>query len=104
VAGSINNPEADPLVQRVLEVFSKDTDELVTEHKLIGFDLGKFRAWFKEDGGDPLMYNCYEVCEKDVDFLLAYLPDSVSFDFDKNAYFVSAYMETEDWVASYGAK
>ena len=76
----------------------------MAEHELVGFDLAKFRAWFKEDGSDPLMYYRYEVQASDVDFLSAYLPEPLSFDFGTNAYFVAAYMETEDWAARHGAK
>ncbi len=73
-------------VERVLTVFSNPAEEFVTEYALPAFNLEEFRKWFNEDG-DALMYQCYVVAPKDVQFLVSYLPEPVAFDFNRYCYF-----------------
>jgi hypothetical protein len=80
----------------VLTVYSNPEEEFVTEHELAGFDLERFREWFRPDGGDPSLYDCYVVLPKDVEFLSAYLPAPFDFDFNRYCYFVEAHAGAED--------
>ena len=83
-------------VERVLTVFSNPEEEFVAEHELTKFDLEQFREWFNPDGGDVLMYDCYVVLPKDVEFLSAYLDGPFDFDFNRYCYFVEAHAGAED--------
>ncbi|HLL75185.1 MAG TPA: hypothetical protein VK421_07940 [Pyrinomonadaceae bacterium] len=78
-----------PVVERLLTVFSNPEEEFVAEHAFATFDLERFREWFNPEG-DPLMYDCYVVLPKDVEFLSAYLGGPFDFDFNRYCYFVEA--------------
>lgn len=102
------NPDAEsvaaksnPPVERVMLVFSNATDELVTEYALPDFDLEAFRKWFNADGDDPLMYLCYMLVPKDVEFISGYLAEPVAFDFSQYNYSVEAYVSDENWKKFY---
>jgi len=82
------NGEGGRLAGRVLTVFSNPEEEFVTEYALETFDLERFRDWFNAGETDPSMNDCYVVLPKDVEFLSAYLPDGVAFDFGRYCYFV----------------
>jgi hypothetical protein len=84
-----------PAVGRVLAVYSNPEEAFVTEHAFAAFDLEQFREWFRPDGGDPLMYDCYVVLPKDVEFLSAYLTRPFDFDFNRYYYFVEAHAGAE---------
>jgi hypothetical protein len=86
---------ADPAAGRVLTVFTNTDEEFVAEHTFATFDLEEFRDWFNAEG-DPLMYNCYVVLPKDVEFLSGRLGEPFEFDFDRYCYFVEANAVTED--------
>lgn len=90
-------------VERVLTVYSNPAEEFVTEHPLLAFNLAEFRKWFNEDG-DSLMYLCYVVAPKDVEFLAGYLAEPVAFDFNRYCYFVEAYVSDEEWKKQYAAR
>ena len=81
---------------RVLTVFSNPDEEFVTEYPLEAFDLARFRDWFNAGEADPSMRDCYVVVPKDVEFLSAYLPDGVAFDFGRYCYFVETAAGEED--------
>lgn len=83
-----------PAVERVLTVFSNPDEEFVAEHAFATFDLERFRDWFNLEG-DPLMYDCYVVLPKDVEFLSAYLGGPFDFDFNRYCYFVEAHTGAE---------
>ena len=79
-------------VERVLAVFDNLTDEHVTDHALIGFDLEKFTQHFKvADTVEPLMYDCYPVNESDVAYLSDFLTKRIEFDFDRFVYSVECF-------------
>lgn len=78
-----------PAAGRVLTVYSNPDEEFVAEHPFAAFDLERFRDWFNLEG-DPLMYACYVVLPKDVEFLSAYLGGPFEFDFNRYCYFVEA--------------
>ena len=93
----ITRAESGPAVERVLTVFTNPEEEFVIEYGLTKFDLGLFGKWFNPDGGgDPLMYDCYVVLPKDVEFLSAYLDGPFDFDFNRYCYFVEAHAGAED--------
>jgi hypothetical protein len=84
-------------VERLLSVFSNQTDELVAEHPLSSFDLPRFKQHFgvPDEDEDSEMVMEYDVHLKDVDFLSAYLAEPVDYDFGKYAYFLSCYRVDE---------
>ena len=86
--------ECGQVMERVLTVFSNPEEEFVTEHPFATFDLERFRDWFNPEG-DPLMYDCYVVMPKDVEFLSAYLSRPFDFDFNRYCYFVEAHAGAE---------
>jgi hypothetical protein len=80
-------------VERLLSVFSNQTDELVTEHPLASFDLPSFKQHFgvPEEDEDSEMVMEYDVQPKDIEFLSGYLSENVDYDFGKYAYFLSCH-------------
>ena len=96
-SGENTDAKDEPEIGRVLTVFSNPDEEFVAEYPLADFDLEKFRDWFNPDGGDPSLFYCYMVMPKDVEFLSAYLPEPVAFDFSRYCYFVEADASEEDW-------
>ena len=96
-SGENTGAKDEPEIGRVLTVFSNPDEEFVAEYPLANFDLEKFRDWFNPDGGDPSLFYCYMVMPKDVEFLSAYLPEPVAFDFGRYCYFVEADASEEDW-------
>ena len=91
------NSKPDNTIARVLTVFTNPAEDFVTEHPLSSFDLEQFRQWFNEDGGDPLMYNCYLIAPKDVEFVSGFLNEPIEFDFSRYCYFVESDVSDEEW-------
>ena len=78
-------------VERVLLVFSNETDELIAEYPFSSYDLLEFKQHFgtSDEDEDAEMYLEYIVEPKDTGFLSKHLVEAVDFDFEKYAYFVS---------------
>ena len=84
-------------VERLISVFSNQTNELVAEHAISSFDLPRFKQHFgvSENDEDSEMVMEYTVESKDVEFLSEYLADDVDYDFGKYSYFLSCYRVAE---------
>ena len=77
-------------VERLINVFSEETEEYVQEIKLKEFDLKAFQKEFGIlDAANP-MYDCYQIKEKNINFIKKYLNESVVWDFKKYSYFIEA--------------
>lgn len=76
-------------VQRVISYFDLITDELVGEIELKNIDLNTLQSIFDPPKSDNLMYNSYEIKEKEKGKLSEYL--NIKFDFLNYAYYLECF-------------
>jgi hypothetical protein len=73
---------------RQIDVFDKDSENLIEEIIIEPFDLELMKSRFEIQPDDPLMYYQYEIDTSKADIF-----PYIKFDFTKNLYFVATYQE-----------
>jgi len=80
---------------RVVEYFSRDTDELVGEFALPHVELAELQKIWKAPPDEP-MIECFSIEPEQAQFFRELA--GIDFDFKQHSYFLAAY--TVDWEAS----
>jgi len=78
-------------VKRYITEFSEETEELIAEYDLDGFELSKFLNEFNEPHAENPMFDCYPIKSENVSFLKKYIDDVPEWDFVNKSYFVEAH-------------
>ncbi len=78
-------------VKRYITEFSEETEELISEHDLVDFELSKFQKEFNEPNSENPMFDCYEVKPENIGFLKNYIANEPDWDFVNKSYFVEAH-------------
>ncbi|WP_290702410.1 hypothetical protein [Amphritea sp.] len=78
-------------VRRYIAEYSEETEELTAEYDLASFDLVRFQAELNEPNSEDPMFDCYPIQEINVIFIEHYMSHKISWDFNKNSYFVEAH-------------
>ena len=77
-------------VERLIYIFSNETEELLEELDMSSFDLIAFQKAFNvSEKNDPMIYS-YQIEPRHVDFISKYLAKEHSWDFNKYSYFLEA--------------
>ncbi len=78
-------------VKRYITEFSEETEELVAEHDLDGFELLEFQKEFNEPNAEDPMFDCYSIKSENISFLKKYITVEPEWDFVNKSYFVEAH-------------
>ena len=77
------------MIQRIIEIYDKKSDELKSTVTLVIPDEVLFRYYKNFLKDDPLLFYSYDITNNDADFYKQYA--SVDFDFVNNDYFLSCF-------------
>jgi hypothetical protein len=78
-------------VRRYIAEYSEETEELIAEHDLTGFELSQFQREFNEPNNEDPMFDCYPIKLENLSFLKTYINDEPEWNFVKKSYFVEAH-------------
>ena len=70
---------------RVIRWFDKIGDDFRGEKFLPDIPVVELKKIYPNTWADPLMYDCYDIAEKEADFFKQYV--DIEFEFDKYEYF-----------------
>jgi hypothetical protein len=76
-------------LERVIDVFDKETDELAYEVGIGNIGLQMLQQIFKPSDIDPNMYLNYEIGEKEANALKGIV--DIAYDFTKYSYYLACY-------------
>ena len=79
-------------VRRYIAEYSDETEELIAEHDLTGFELSQFQREFNEPNNEDPMYDCYPIKLENLSFLKTYINDEPEWDLVNKSYFVEAHI------------
>ncbi|MFT5677138.1 MAG: hypothetical protein ACI808_003090 [Paraglaciecola sp.] len=78
-------------VKRYITEFFEETEELIAEYDLGGFDLSKFQKEFNEPNAENPMLDCYPIKSENISFLKKYIDVEPEWNFVNKSYFVEAH-------------
>jgi len=73
-------------IERIITVFDRNSESHVSDINIDIINIEMLKRIFHPDDDDPLMYNVYEIAEKEANELRPFI--SMNFEFDKFYYYV----------------
>lgn len=86
----MDNDDSDRQGRRYIFEYCAKSEELLAGYQLDTFDLERFQDEFNKPDSDELMYYCYPIHRKNIDFLSDYVSVLPDWDFENKSYFLEA--------------